>query len=911
MKHLLLAITLLSCAGPAAAAPKTYAEAQNDLAWLSHSAAFHRNTLTQAIKTQTSNLEVMNRLMQAKIKVEEMIQRENTAKACKVVEYGFTAATLGAGGIAAAATDGLSVLSKEGFTIAAKYIAPKAALDRAKDAAGVPGYSDSVKVGVYIFNKADENELKSGLSKDNIDILLKAGKLLEDEADGRTLREKLPDLRQLISDMQEQLDQNASTIKAADKLITDLQKEGQALVAEAGKLKEEERKKAEKDAEAAKKKGPSGLVKTEISRPAQIPPSALGPKDSPEEKKRKIQESIDRYLKSLTEALDADRRSADAAWTGIKRPGAVTHYYVSDDAQDALLSFAASAEGLTGPRTYSAMQSVEENARGRGEWIKAYRSELEDYKNEIRSKIEPVITDMAAAAGQWRSVRQTYGPQGFYVPNPPEVEKTTAWSAYYEGPLAYVERYKAGTEGLDAKFAALAAEAAAQKDAIYAEAKTYAEKYAEKTRSFRDALPGAAAAVRAALDDFNKKSAPVASLPDEFVREFAYDGKHDLADLESRINAAKQAFSAAQAAQRSAALLYYGLADEQKAVFEMGSAPLMSEAGFISYGAKNQAHRTAMETALKPVAGYSPRLDGLEGVDTFLRSGPSGLSDAMFGAEEGLRCLRAAETRMLAAAGAAAAELRTGLAADLSSLAAAGGEEYAGEMERLFKPSREADAKLNAIQDEVRSTFFFDPAEELKPQKLVIKNSSLGPMVDGKQPILLRTGFYPASVKAKRAELDAITAAFWDSPAGKAITEARRLKELETAQNDRDPGAAAARKMYEGFKSAYEARNTAKIMSFVADDWTAGDGTTAADLEEQFTRIFRLFDEISVEITNLQVIADGNKRYAASYNITIRSRIYKKNIKREESSSVYEHLEVSGGAARIKKTESGGYWSVK
>ena len=117
--------------------------------------------------------------------------------------------------------------------------------------------------------------------------------------------------------------------------------------------------------------------------------------------------------------------------------------------------------------------------------------------------------------------------------------------------------------------------------------------------------------------------------------------------------------------------------------------------------------------------------------------------------------------------------------------------------------------------------------------------------------------------------------------------------------------------MYDGFREAYESRSASRVMSFISDDWTAGDGTTASDLDEQFTRIFRLFDEIKAEITGLQIVNDGNGMYTASYNMTIKSRIYKKNIKRGEDSSVYEHVEVSGDSTKIKKSEAGGYWNVK
>jgi hypothetical protein len=518
---------------------------------------------------------------------------------------------------------------------------------------------------------------------------------------------------------------------------------------------------------------------------------------------------------------------------------------------------------------------------------------------------------MADTAGQWRSVYQTYKPQGFYVAPPPDIKETIAWTGLYYGPLTAIEQYKASTEGLEGRFSDLASRAGSRLNSVYSDAKAAADDYASKAQAFKAELPQAAAKVQAAMEELNRKSAPVTGLPGEFVNEFAYNGKHDLANLEPKIAAAKRAFSEAQGANRSAVMLYLAIEEKRRRLEELSGSPLMSEAGFIRYGARNEAHKAALAAALKPHEGWYPRLDGMGGTDTALASAMNGLSDTIFAADDALRYLRDAEKRMLAAAAAGAAALKTNYSADLSGLKTASDEEYGKKMEKLAKPWNETDAKLKEIQEEVRSTFLFDPSEELKPQKLVTRNTQYGPMVEGKQPLLFQTGFWPASVVPRVADLEKVSQAFWGSPQGKEIYEARRLQELTAAQNKRDPGLAAVRGMYDDFRQAYESRNAAKVMACISGDWTAGDGTTASDLDEQFNRIFRLYDEIKVEITGLQIVSDGNGMYTASYNMTIRSRIYKKNIKREESSSVYEHVAVEGGAARIKKTEAGGYWNVK
>ncbi len=904
MKHLILSILLLTGAQPAAA--KTYAEAQNDLGWLSVDAAAYRKNLRQSIQAQTANLETMKRLEQTKAKVEDMIQRDNIAKACKVVDVGFTVATAGAGGIALAAEEGLSVLTREGAKVMGKYIGEKGAVEAGKEAAGVPGYSDSVKAGMFVFNKFDENELRTQLSKDNVDALLKAKSLLEDESDGRTLKEKLPELRQLIFDMQDQLDKTATDIKASDSLIDKTLAEARKVAAEAELLKAAEQKAADAEYEAAKKAKPSGLVSTEVTRPAEVPQTAAAPKETPEEKRRRIQDALDKYINSLSKKFAAESKAAEAAWSALKAPAADYPGQAND-----LMSELAGMEGKLAQGGYSPLQEVEYRAKYLAEALKVYRAAQQNYSAEIRAALEPVLGRMTDIAGQWRGAYQSYKPQGFYVAEPPDMAKTTAWTGFYSGPLTAIEQYKASTEGLDGKFSALAAQAESRKNAVYADAKGAADDYAAKAQAFKAGLPQTSAKLQAAMEEFNKKAAPVTALPWEFVNEFAYNGKHELANLEAKIAAAKQAFSEAQGANRAAVMLYYGIAEKRRQLEELAGSPLMGEAGFIRYGARNEAHKAGITAALKPLEGWSPGLDGTGVTDAGLASAINGLSDTIFGADDALRYLRAAEKRMVDIAAAGAAALKAGYSADLSRLKTASAEEYGKEMEKLAKPWNETDAKLKEIQEEVRSTFLFDPAEELKPQKLAVRNTQYGPMVEGKQPLLFQTGFWPASVAARTAAAEKVSSDFWSSAAGKEITEARRLTELADAQDKRDPGLAAVRKMYEGFREAYEARSASRVMSFVSGDWTAGDGTTASDLDEQFNRIFRLFDEIKVELTGLQVVADGDGMYTASYNMGIKSRIYKKNIKREENSSVYEHVEVNGGAARIKKTEAGGYWNVK
>lgn len=120
------------------------------------------------------------------------------------------------------------------------------------------------------------------------------------------------------------------------------------------------------------------------------------------------------------------------------------------------------------------------------------------------------------------------------------------------------------------------------------------------------------------------------------------------------------------------------------------------------------------------------------------------------------------------------------------------------------------------------------------------------------------------------------------------------------------------RAFYSQFKQAYERKNDAKLISFLGDDWSAGDGTTLYDVEDYFRNMFTVFDEIRLEINDLQVEPLENGRLRASYSLLIIGKIYAVGITREEKSSVVEDLEVeSSGRMKIINTPQGRFWYVQ
>ncbi|MBI4847127.1 MAG: hypothetical protein HY808_00925 [Nitrospirae bacterium] len=117
--------------------------------------------------------------------------------------------------------------------------------------------------------------------------------------------------------------------------------------------------------------------------------------------------------------------------------------------------------------------------------------------------------------------------------------------------------------------------------------------------------------------------------------------------------------------------------------------------------------------------------------------------------------------------------------------------------------------------------------------------------------------------------------------------------------------------LYEKFREAYEERNDSLLISFLGDDWEAGDGTTLSDLQVNFARTFRTFDEIQYSLQNMKIVKQPDSSFMVTYDVIITSRIYSRNIKHEEKSSVSELVSIENGKAKIMKTLSGRFWYVE
>lgn len=118
--------------------------------------------------------------------------------------------------------------------------------------------------------------------------------------------------------------------------------------------------------------------------------------------------------------------------------------------------------------------------------------------------------------------------------------------------------------------------------------------------------------------------------------------------------------------------------------------------------------------------------------------------------------------------------------------------------------------------------------------------------------------------------------------------------------------------LYGRFKEAYESKNASGVIYCLSDQWESNDGGTLSDLQQNLRRTFRIFDQIQFKIENMQISKIAEDRFRVSYDAVITSRIYKRNIKREEKSSIQEEVTMdSAGKARISKTLGGKFWYVK
>ncbi len=140
----------------------------------------------------------------------------------------------------------------------------------------------------------------------------------------------------------------------------------------------------------------------------------------------------------------------------------------------------------------------------------------------------------------------------------------------------------------------------------------------------------------------------------------------------------------------------------------------------------------------------------------------------------------------------------------------------------------------------------------------------------------------------------------------------RKAEEQRRIEDQKQKGQSelnAVKDLYGAFKNAYEARNDALLVSYLSKDWQALDGTNITGLQNNLRRTFRVFDEIRYDMQNLNIEKKGDGVYTARYDLTITSKIYKRNLKHEEKATISEEVIIeASGKAKIGRTMEGRFW---
>jgi hypothetical protein len=136
-----------------------------------------------------------------------------------------------------------------------------------------------------------------------------------------------------------------------------------------------------------------------------------------------------------------------------------------------------------------------------------------------------------------------------------------------------------------------------------------------------------------------------------------------------------------------------------------------------------------------------------------------------------------------------------------------------------------------------------------------------------------------------------------------------RLSEGMLAGENRS---STVRNLYDRFKEAYESKNASGVIYCLSDQWESYDGGTLSDLQRHLWRTFRIFDQIQFKIQNMQISKIGESKYRVNYDAVITSRILKRNLKREEKSSIQEEVTIDdSGRAKITKTLGGKFLYIQ
>jgi hypothetical protein len=190
------------------------------------------------------------------------------------------------------------------------------------------------------------------------------------------------------------------------------------------------------------------------------------------------------------------------------------------------------------------------------------------------------------------------------------------------------------------------------------------------------------------------------------------------------------------------------------------------------------------------------------------------------------------------------------------------------------------------------------------------RESAVGPVPETTQELKttdeLLAGYKEAKAEWEEKERQARERAEEQERQRKAEEQRRATEEKQKADSELSLVSA----LYPAFKAAYESRNDSLVLSFISNSWQAGDGTTISDLQKTLRQTFRVFDEIRYTIGPLSIDKQSASVYRVTYDLTITSKIYKRNITHEEKSNVTDEVLIDqSGKAKIGRTMAGMFWT--
>ncbi len=857
-----------------------------------------RDQNARTIGRQAQDQNVKNILRRAHTTLEEAYANERIAKTTKGLDYAATAAVIVITAGTAAAGEGVAAMLK--------LIAAKVAVEASKEAAGVPGPSDPERWYANYANRSEMERMANEMSAENSSLLDEAQRVLEDRS--TTFPEKMRAIRDIEGKLQPAIDKSMGDLIYNTKLIAYQESDIQYFQQQGEIRRKNEEELMKKQAE--RQQNPLDSLDKNVDKGAQtaVSPPAISPEDDAEARRRKMQQAISDYIKNLADTRQKECDKLETAVLKAEQPAGGSLFSPVPAAEERLAMRRDIEAALAAAITYRDNQTVFRQSEFRLDSLKKEREALETMKGEFQS-LKGDYDRQFAIISKWQGVQNTYKPQGYYVPDPPDPRYMKCVTFYAQG-LYYADTLLEATNGMDDALAGIKSQAESAMRKITAEAVSAAK---ELERSYRDYVEYRDRQLRAMEASFEKitpKADFINGYPYRIELAARYDGDGDLAKLRSELAQVASYSESLAENYWSAATLVNDLSAKSAKIERMESSPLLKEFYSILYGGEPNDKKACEEAKLTPLSDRAPNTrtandfhQSLSRLKMYKDMG----RNITLGGEFALDFITERDGKIVAALKSGTEKLKAAEGKDYAYIVPLDDKEYEAEVAKIGAPYHEALVAYSEMQDEIRRTRFFSASaiEGAEKDDAIRKG---GPSA---WPLLYQTGFRSKQQKAALQELEEAQNRLWGGfrkyqdmrTSGRAESASRKLREADEA---------AVAALYADFAKAYNARSESGVLSFISDGWSSGDGTTLADLGDTLRRTFRIFDSVEVRITNLRV--SGSPMGAgleAMYDLEMKAKNFRRNLVHEEKSAVSEYVEKENGRWKIARTHSGRFWYVK